>query len=377
LTLRGAKDINIPNGNWISLDNGNTWQHLNEITNNDSWDDTDICWFIRCITSHDSVASPILPTAFLTVPEKGNVGDTLQMELIHSTAATTTWLFDDASYSQTANDTAYVVWNTAGYHTVHANVTNPHGTIRVNESVPITDCNTPINTFPYELTFNQQNEFDILQRLCWEILHYGESNSYIIESGDISAIIGSGVDDRFVSPLFDLSDYQNIWLQLKHSTPEGFNITVEISQGGVDSSDFVSIYTLPTAASPTITPPINLSEHYQGNPIRIAVRMRNPSGRYNAFTLSSLRIWGSTEGIDDADNVILSVHPNPARQTLSVTLPDPDGTLTLFDATGRQLTQLHTSSTQTTVNVSTLPQGVYLLQFTSPRGTTTTRFVVQ
>ena len=73
----------------------------------------------------------------------------------------------------------------------------------------------------------------------------------------------------------------------------------------------------------------------------------------------------------------MALSPNPARQTINVTLPDPEGTLTLFDATGRQLMQRHTSATQTTVNVSTLPQGVYLLQFTSPRGTTTTRFLVQ
>ena len=73
----------------------------------------------------------------------------------------------------------------------------------------------------------------------------------------------------------------------------------------------------------------------------------------------------------------LDVRPNPARQMVSVTLPDPVGTLTLFDMTGRQLMQRQTTSTQTAVNVSTLPQGVYIMQFTSPRGTTMTRFVVQ
>ena len=373
-TLRGAKNIAAPDGNWISLDDGNTWQHLNEIPVSSSWDDTSICWFIRCITTHDSAVSPIPPTAFLAAPENGNVGDTLQMELIHSTASSAEWQFGDASYTQTANDTAYMVWDTAGYHTVQATVTNPYGTVEIDHTIPIADCTIPINTFPYELSFSEEDE---LQRICWNILNYGDNALRIYEDNSFNAILGSNANVWYVSPLLDLSGDQNIWLQLYHTTPEEFNVTVEISQGGTDTSDFVPIYTLRPSEDGTITSPINLSEHYQGNPVRLAVHMLNPGGLFGRFEISSLRIWRSTEGIDEVGTTTLSVHPNPARQTVSVTLPDPEGTLTLFDATGRQLMQRHTSSSQTTVNVSTLPQGVYIMQFTSPRGTTTVKLKIE
>ena len=373
-TLLGAKDINVPNGNWVSQDNGSTWLNLNEATDLNSRDDSTICWFIRCITSHDSADTPVTPTAFITAPEKGNIGDTLQMELIHSSASTAEWQFGDASYSQVANDTAYVVWNTVGLHTVIANVTNPHGSASVDISLPINDCYTPVNTFPYQLTFNEQDEY---MRLCWEIYNYGEGQSYIIESGDFSAIISDRDDDRYVSPLFDLSGDLNYWLQLQHITPEGFDITVEVSQGGVDSSDFVPIYTLPALGQSVTTPPINLSEHYHGDPIRVAIRMRNPYDYPSVFHLESLRIWGNSAGIDAADNAILTVSPNPANQKVMVELPELGGTLTLFDATGRQLVQRTAVETKTTLDVHTLPQGVYLLQYTSPRGTITKRLIVQ
>ena len=105
--------------------------------------------------------------------------------------------------------------------------------------------------------------------------------------------------------------------------------------------------------------------------------MRNLEGRFGRFEISSLRIWRSTEGTRDACNTSLSVHPNPARQTVSVTLPDPDGTLTLFDATGRQLMQRHTSSSQTILDIHTLSQGIYLLQYTTARGTTTVKLIIE
>lgn len=53
------------------------------------------------------------------------------------------------------------------------------------------------------------------------------------------------------------------------------------------------------------------------------------------------------------------------------------GTLTLFDATGRQLMQRSIHAQHTTLDVSSLPTGIYMVQFTSPRGTTVSRLTVR
>ena len=374
----GAPNLGVSDGNWISNDNGVTWKHLNELMPNTNVDDTSICWFIRCVTSADSVVNTDLtPTAFLVAPEQGYIDDTIMVELLHSTSSTVEWNFGDADATRLASDTAFIVWNTAGYHPIGVQVVSPCCSVTVSDTVLITDCNNPVSSFPYVINFDQQ---DFMQRACWQWFYLGESRGYTFSTDYISIYISQGTDNMYVSPLIDLTSDHNIWLELSHVTPGNCLVTVELSQGGLDSADFATIYTLPTLnePEPVTTQPINLSEHNQGNPVRIAIHMRRQEGDGDAkFELRSLRIWEGTEGIGDVTNTTLSVQPNPARQMVSVTLPDPEGTLTLFDATGRQLMQRHTSSTQTTINVSTLPQGVYLLQYTSPRGTTTTRFVVQ
>ena len=374
----GVPNLGVPDGNWISTDNGATWGHLNQLMPNTSLDDTSICWFIRCVTTADSVANTSLtPTAFLVAPEKCNIDDTAMVEIIRSTASTVEWDFVDADVTHMVSDSAYIVWNTVGFHPIRAQVVSPCGSVTVSDTVLVTDCSNPVSTFPYTINYDQQ---DVMLRACWQWLYRSESHGYLFPTDYISIYLSQNTDNWYVSPLIDLNSDHNIWLELKHVTPGNCLITVELSQGGLDSADFTTIYTLPTVdeAAPVTTQPINLSEHNQGNLVRIAIRMRRQEGTGDGkFQLHGLRIWESTVGIDDVANTTLNVHPNPARQTVTVTLPDPVGTLTLLDATGRQLMQRPTAASKVALDVSTLPLGLYLLLFTSSHGTTTTRFVVQ
>ncbi len=374
----GAPNIGVADGNWISSDDGATWGHLNQLQPNTSLDDTSICWYIRCVTSADSVVNPNLtPTTFILAPDQGNVDDTILVEILHSTASTVEWDFGDAAATRVASDSAFIVWNTAGYHQVGAQVVNHNGSVTVSDTVLITDCANPINTFPYILNYDS---LDVMLRACWQWFYLGESPGYTFPNDYISIYLGQGTDNWYVSPLIDLTSDQDVWLEVKHLTASNCIITVELSQGGLDSSDFTPIYTLPTAygGDPATTQPINLSEHNQGNPVRIAIRMRRQEiPGEGMFQLHGLRIWEGTVGIDNVVNTTLGVHPNPARQLVTVDLPEPGGILTLFDATGRQLMQRTAVATKTTLDVHTLPQGVYLLQYTSSRGTITKRVIVQ
>ncbi len=375
-TYMGARNVGIDDGNWTSTDDGATWQHLNQIPNSSQWNDTSICWFIRCVTTPDSVVNDSLsPTAFIILPEQGNVGDTVMAELLRAPTSTVEWNFHDADFATTVGDTAFLVWDNAGTHTVEVRVESQGGSIMVDESIFIVDCVTPINTYPYVINYEDEDE---ILRACWQVVNYGGHHGYYASMNDyFTVIILDGTDDRYISPLFDLSGDRTVMLQLRYEAPTECLITIEVSQGGLDSSDFTPIYTLSATRSISLSEPINLSEYYQGNPIRVALRIRKIDDTENPiFDLHSLRIWNAL-GIDDVSTATLDVRPNPARQMVSVTLPDPVGTLTLFDAAGRQMMQRQTTSTETTVDVHTLPQGVYMLQYTSPRGTTTTRFVVQ
>ena len=371
----GRPNLGISDANWVSTDNGNSWQHLNQIPNPSSWIDTSISWFIRCVTTPDSVVdSQLTPTAFLILPKKCNVGDSVMAELLHSPISTVDWTFNNAECVSVCANTALLVWNSVGTQTVEARVEGPGGSTSAIDSILVLDCKTPISTFPYVINFGEDEEL----KACWQLIHYGSSVGYHNVSNEcITVLLLDGMDDRYISPLFDLGGGGTTMLEIVHQTTESCNITVEVSQGGLDSSDFTTIYTLPANSEPGTSQPINLSEHYQGNPLRVAIRLRRVEEQnMPRFELHRLHIWKAL-GIDDAEGATMTVYPNPARQMLSVTLPHPGGMLSIFDAEGRLVMRRPQASTETSINVSSLPQGVYMLQYTSMQGSTTKRFVVR
>ncbi|MFA7381080.1 MAG: T9SS type A sorting domain-containing protein [Bacteroidia bacterium] len=66
-------------------------------------------------------------------------------------------------------------------------------------------------------------------------------------------------------------------------------------------------------------------------------------------------------------NNMLSVYPNPAHHEINITSPEPvsEGVVTLFNLTGQVVLTAPLEGTQTTLNISSLPQGVYLYRLTA------------
>lgn len=80
-----------------------------------------------------------------------------------------------------------------------------------------------------------------------------------------------------------------------------------------------------------------------------------------------------TEGVD------FDLAPNPARAEVTVVLRDEaaGAELTLCDLAGRCLWQETLQGLQTTLDVSALPAGVYLVKVVSPQGLSTRRLLVE
>lgn len=80
-----------------------------------------------------------------------------------------------------------------------------------------------------------------------------------------------------------------------------------------------------------------------------------------------------TEGVD------FDLAPNPARAEVTVVLRDEaaGAELTLCDLAGRCLWQETLQGLQTTLDVSVLPAGVYLVKVVSPQGLSTRRLLVE
>lgn len=114
VALMGVPNLTTRNGNYVLRDDGATWQHLDELPRFSSVSDSTLSWLIRCMTIHDSVVdSNRRPTAFLVAPEQGVVGDTVMVELLHSSVTTAEWDFGESSDFRVVADSAYVVWDAA------------------------------------------------------------------------------------------------------------------------------------------------------------------------------------------------------------------------------------------------------------------------
>jgi surface protein len=88
-------------------------------------------------------------------------------------------------------------------------------------------------------------------------------------------------------------------------------------------------------------------------------------------------VGGKSEGSDAAeptDVPSISVYPNPTDNILYVQAPE-NSTLMLVDMNGKTLTQLTTEAVETSIDVSSYAQGVYLLQIQTGEAVETRRIV--
>jgi len=85
-------------------------------------------------------------------------------------------------------------------------------------------------------------------------------------------------------------------------------------------------------------------------------------------------------GTDEMSELSLSVFPNPATDQLHLTWPAEwlgEATADLVDVNGKIVAVLNATDTQQTIDVSTLPEGYYLLNVSSPEGHSTVSVVKQ
>ena len=94
------------------------------------------------------------------------------------------------------------------------------------------------------------------------------------------------------------------------------------------------------------------------------------AGEYAVLAVDSTGCIGNADFVIDAldglttPDVVWNVFPNPANDLLHVNLSTPgQGALTLTDLGGREVLATTLTSTQTTLDLSALPAGTYVLQF--------------
>ncbi|GHT19895.1 hypothetical protein FACS189429_7930 [Bacteroidia bacterium] len=101
-----------------------------------------------------------------------------------------------------------------------------------------------------------------------------------------------------------------------------------------------------------------------GNTYCYKVKSKSANGCYGDFTQQEC-IEASNTGIDEISANTISIYPNPATDIITIDNIQPNETITITDLSGRIVGALRATPLQNgrqTINVSSLPQGVYLLR---------------
>lgn len=172
------------------------------------------------------------------------------------------------------------------------------------------------------------------------------------------------------------------------SMEAGYGIVSTIPQNQYDAMEGTSM------AAPHVTGLAGLIKHVNMNLSNADIRniinatatdFGNPGwdqtygyGMINAAAAIQAAINGSV-GVAEVNNTeVLRIYPNPATNNILIDkkVDFQKGTFEILDITGKVVKTVKNSDLKlTNINISELPQGVYLLHMTSEIGATTSRFV--
>ena len=82
-------------------------------------------------------------------------------------------------------------------------------------------------------------------------------------------------------------------------------------------------------------------------------------------------------GIDDVDNANISLYPNPASSTVTLTGIEGEAMVTVVDMNGRQVYTGNTANGSLTIDVSGMAQGAYFVRITGERVNAIRKLIVR
>lgn len=292
------------------------------------------------------------------------------------------WYIDGAAVSTTGNELT-TTFTTAGDHTVRVEATNNFGTASDSIVVDVFSCDG--FTAPYTADFSSSLG-------CWATRSdadqgYGWFASVdMFETDPIGQVLSMSADS-FFGMMFD-AEVDN-WLispWIAMPTEGRYDIAFKVRPYTSQyASDHYAVYVIDQAGNETKLHEetlggnntnfsqrvVSIPESITGQ-FRIAFRHFNSTGGY-VIILDEIKVvvYGSLQGIDDVNTTNISVYPNPANDVLNIR-GENISEVELIDVNGRIVINERNAES---LNIGSLPAGVYMVRVVTAEGIFTQKVV--
>lgn len=343
----------------------------------------------------------IVPTVTIDGPVSAEVDEEVTFTAAAPLATSFAWTVDGVDANTTGN-TLTTSFTTAGNHTVQVVATNSIGnSTPATATINIFSCDA-ITTFPWIADFEEADIYG-----CWKFIDAdgdgfnwntdylrdatGEDGNYMGHNNS-TGLVGSASwnqstgaltpDNWMILPAMALPADAQLYLSWyeKGQDPEYAeeHYSVYISTTGNNVNDFTTASGNFVATGEWVGHNINLGQ-YAGQTIYIAFRHHDCT---DMFYLDIDDIMISTDavvGIDNVENSILSLYPNPASAMVTVSAEGIEGNVTVqvVDLNGRVMLQQQGTAQSYRFDVSTLAQGAYFVRLSGENVNATRKLIVK
>jgi len=324
------------------------------------------------------------PVVTINGPASAHTGDTVVFTAI-TDASEITWSISESDYEDSEDNTAIVVWESAGTYTVSVDATNVAGTTTASMNVTVVDCSQPISEFPYTDGFESgigcwvtysadpanDAEFIITDQTSYnesghsfQFSSYASAesenyNQYLVSpelniagstvpymvsfkylaqtAGDVFRVLASTTTNdtsAFTQVLFDMTEIQSTdWTEFACTIPSETKYICINYYGNYAYYLYIDDFTVSelTAPSVVLNGPTNIGTSQEGT--------------YTAISTLAESFEWTVDGtaVEETGNVLTHTFTTPGAHTISVTATNTIGSnstsidIDVFDCSGTTL----------------------------------------
>lgn len=325
------------------------------------------------------------PHVTLEGPATAEVGSQVTFTAVSGTATSYAWTIDGSAVNATGNTLTHT-FDAVGTHTVAVTATNAAGNSQASATITTYTCD-PVAA-PWIEGFEGNTQ-------CWNFITVDETSyGFYVSDNPQYAHAGShnlfgtysdysDVDQWAISPVITMpADATNYKLSFYVYTTEyqgiQSNYEVRLSTGGNTIADFTTtLHSENSADANGYAQRVVDMSQYAGQSIRIAFHNITAMGG-DAILFDDIEL-SNTVGIENVENSILRLYPNPASQMVSVNAEGIEGKVTvqIVDLNGRVMMEQQGSAQNYRFDVSTLSQGAYFVRMTSESVNAVSKLIVK